>query len=378
MAALPFLLAAIFLDLFGLGLIRPVLPLFVQSVFGASIVQVSWIPAAFGIGKLLADLPAGLLMDRMGRARLMAAGLLLVATVDVLSAVELHFSRFLVLRWLAGLGFGFFVTTAAAAVLDVAPAAGRGRYVGWYLLVGDLGAVLGASAGGWMYEDAGVRAPFFAKALVAGMGALVVASAPLHGSRRDEPGAGMAARAVRLPDLIRISVVNMVLFMADVGILAVLLPLFLGARGLSPQGIGLFVALVAAAQIAALFVGSRLADRWGRIAVLAPALLVYAGGLLALSAGAGPWQFVLATLTIGAGSGAARAVPGALVGDLAPAPLRGVVMGVFRTFTDVGMIAGPVLLGWSASVAGFTIAFWTAAAGLVLAIPLLVGIRRVA
>lgn len=378
MTALYFLLGAIFLDLLGLGLIRPILPLFVQSVFGASIVQVSWIPAAFGIGKLLADLPAGLLMDRMGRTRLMAAGLFLVATVDVLSALELHFSRFLVLRCLAGLGFGFFVTTAAAAVLDLAPAAGRGRYMGWYLLVGDLGAVLGASAGGWMYEHAGVRVPFFAKALVAGTAAALAAWAPLQGSRRDETAPRMAATAVRLPGLVRVSLVNMVLLMADVGILAVLLPLFLGTRGLSPQGIGLFVALVAAVQIAALFVGSRLADRWGRIAVLAPALLVYAGGLLALSAGAAPWQFVLATLTIGAGSGAARSVPVALVGDLAPARLRGVAMGVFRTFTDVGMIAGSILLGWSASVAGLAMAFWIAAGGLVLAIPLLVGIRRVA
>lgn len=360
----------------GLGLIRPILPLYVQSVFSASIVEVSWIPAAFGIGKMLAGLPAGLLMDRVGHKRVMAAGLLLVATVDVLSALEGYFPRFLVWRSLAGLGFGFFVTTAVATVLDLAPAASRGRHMGWYLLVGDVGAALGAGAGGWVYEQAGVRAPFFLKALAAGTAALHAVRAPLQGSRRDGPVRGDVRAALRLPGLLEVSMVNMILLMADVGILAILFPLFLGARGLSPQAIGVFVALAAGAQIAALTVGSRLADLWGRIAVLIPALLLYAGGLFTLSAAASPWQLLLAALTIGAGSGTARAVPSALVGDIAPPALRNMALGVFRTFTDVGMVTGPVLLGWSASVAGFKMAFWTAAGGLVLAIPLLIRLRR--
>ncbi|MGH2403535.1 MAG: MFS transporter [bacterium] len=77
MLGLSGLLLAVFLDLFGLGVIRPVLPLYVQEVFKVDIFQVSFIPAAFGIGKLLANIPAGLVMDRLGRPRLMGAGLAL-------------------------------------------------------------------------------------------------------------------------------------------------------------------------------------------------------------------------------------------------------------------------------------------------------------
>ncbi len=352
----------------GLGLIRPTLPLYVQSVFGVGALEVSWIPAAFGVGKLLADLPAGLIMDRMGRSRLMAAGLVLVAAVDILSGLEVSFSRFVVLRSLAGLGFGLFVTTAAAAVLDLAPPAGRGRYMGTYLLAGDIGAMLGAGAGGWIYEQVGVRIPFFAKALAAAGAALLAGKAPLQGSRREGPVRVEVRRVLHLPGLLLICLVNMVLFMADVGVLALLLPLSLGARGFPPQVIGLVIALVAAAQIAALAVGSRLADRWGKIVVLTPGLLLYAGGLLVLlvaPAASPPW---LAAVTIGAGSGAARAAPAALIGDIAPAAFHGVAMGLFRTFTDIGMICGPVLLGWVASIAGFEVAFWTAAGSLGLAI----------
>ncbi|MGQ0549639.1 MAG: MFS transporter [Armatimonadota bacterium] len=126
--------------------------------------------------------------DRVGYRRVMAAGLLLVATVDVLSALEGHFPRFLVWRSLAGFGFGFLVTTAAAAVLDLAPAASRGRYMGRYLLVGDVGAVLGASAGGWVYVQAGVRAPVFLNRYASGMEQEVLRRRPLPQGSQRVPG----------------------------------------------------------------------------------------------------------------------------------------------------------------------------------------------
>lgn len=366
MPALFGVLGAVFLDLFGLGLIRPILPLYVQSTFGVDVLRVSWIPAAFGVGKLVADVPAGLLMDRLGRRRMMAAGLILVAVVDVLSAVEATFRQFLLWRMLAGLGFGFFVTTAATVVLDLAPHKVRGRYMGSYLLIGDLGSVVGAGAGGWLYEQFGTGIPFFAKAAAAataaGLAGRVMVASGVEGPRRPLP-----ARAIlRLPGLLPIAFLNMILFMADVGVLALLLPLLLDAAGLSPRAIGLLVAIVASTQLGTLFVASRVADRWNKWALLVLALLLYATGLSVLASALPMTWIIPAALVLGAGSGMARGIPLALVGDLAPAPLRAGAMGVFRAFTDVGMIAGPILLGFLAHTFGNPVALVTVA-GLLLA-----------
>ena len=166
--------------------------------------------------------------------------------------------------------------------------------------------------------------------------------------------------------MLPLSFVNMVIVMADVGILAILFPLFLHARGLPPRAIGLLVALVMSTQVGALIAGSRLADRWEKLSVLTSALLLYATGLAGLSMACSLEQILPATLVTGAGSGAARAVPSALVGDLAKAPVRGAAMGIFRAFTDIGMISGPALLGLWTARASYPSAF-LATGGLLIA-----------
>lgn len=365
------LLVAVFIDLFGLGVIRPILPLYAQEVFGVDVLRVSWIPAAFGIGKLLADVPAGLLMDNLGRQRLMAVGLVLVATVDLLSAAESAFPRFLLWRSLAGLGFGLFATTAATIVLDLAPSRARGRLMGSYLLVGDVGAVFGAGAGGWIYERLGTRAPFVLKALCAGT-AGVLAGRIRSGWAAHERRAQAGLRAaIGLPGLVSISLVSMTLFMADVGILATLFPLFLHSRGLAPGVIGLVVALVVAVQVGALALGSRLADRLGRVRILLLGLGLYAIGLALLSIVRSSAPTLSVAILMAVGSGLARAIPAAVVGDLAEPPLRGAAMGVFRTFTDIGMIGGPGLLGALAGKS-YPFAFLAAAGFLIVNMAMLI------
>lgn len=379
MPALFSLLLAVFLDLFGLGILRPILPLYLQATFDADVLRVSWIPAAFGVGKLLANIPAGLLMDRLGRSRLMAAGLLSVAAVDILSGLETGFNRFLLWRAAAGFGFGFFVTTAATLVLNAATPGRRGRHMGSYLLVGDAGAMLGAGTSGWIYEQFGPRVPFFAKAALAATAAFIArGTRPPSTARAGARDAGGALRTVvGLPGLLPVSFVNMVLFMADVGVLAVLFPLFLDASGLPPRTIGLFVALTSAAQLVTLAIGSRLADRVGRFPILLAGQMLYSSGLLVLSTAHILEQILPAAILIGTGSGSARAVPAALVGDLAAPHLRGAAMGVFRTLTDIGMIAGPALLGVLAAQAGYALTFLMLAAVLAASTGLLIFIPRI-
>lgn len=376
MSILFLVLAAVFFDLLGLGLIRPILPLYVQATFGVDVFLVSWIPMAFGVGKIVANLPAGIFMDRLGRQRLMALGLALVAAVDALSALESAFSRFLLWRTLAGFGFGLFVTTAATSVLDLAPAARRSRYVSSYLLVGDLGSVAGAAAGGWIYEHLGARIPFFAKALVAAIAATLAGKARMLGGAGPDVSLSAPGRVLRLPGLLPLAALNMVLFMADVAAVAFLFPLFLADRGFTPGTIGVLVSLVAGSQLVSLVLGSRAADRWGRVTILATGLVLYAAGVLLLATGPPMAGLVAAAVIVGIGSGMARGIPPALVGDMADPPLRSSAMATFRTFTDLGMVAGPGVLGLVASGTGYETAFFTVAGLLVLALGLLIPLSR--
>ena len=98
-------LVGAFLFNLGQGVLRPTLPLYLQQVFSANYRMVTLIPVVFGLGKWVASLPAGYLLDRVGRRRLMAGGLILIALGDVGSAMTSVYGVFLSLRaWAAWAG----------------------------------------------------------------------------------------------------------------------------------------------------------------------------------------------------------------------------------------------------------------------------------
>ncbi len=111
-------LAAAFLFNLGQGVLRPSLPLYLQHVFGANYRMVTLIPVVFGVGRWVATLPTGYLLDRLGRRTLMAAGLIVIATSDLVSIVVTVFASFLVVRGIAGMGWAMFGTVATTLMVD--------------------------------------------------------------------------------------------------------------------------------------------------------------------------------------------------------------------------------------------------------------------
>src|SRR5437773_8846785 len=87
-------LAAAFLFNLGQGVLRPSMPLYLQRVFAANYRMVTLIPVVFGLGKWVASLPTGYLLNRRGRP-LMMSGLLLIALIDVASVMTSNYAPFL-------------------------------------------------------------------------------------------------------------------------------------------------------------------------------------------------------------------------------------------------------------------------------------------
>jgi len=111
-------LAGAFLFTLGQGVLRPTMPLYLQHIFSASYQMVTLIPVAFGIGKCVASLPSGYLLNRLGRRRLMAGGLILIALADLGSATTSAYGVFLGLRALGGVGWAAFSTAATTTMVD--------------------------------------------------------------------------------------------------------------------------------------------------------------------------------------------------------------------------------------------------------------------
>src|SRR3989304_1183562 len=61
----------------------------------------------------------------------------------------------------------------------------------------------------------------------------------------------------------------------------------------------------------------------------------------------------MAAVTRGRGAGMVGPPPAAYAADIAPPEMRGVTMGLYRTFGDAGFVIGPVLLGSLADLTTF-------------------------
>ena len=343
-------LVAAFLFNLGQGVLRPSLPLYLLRTFAANYKMVTLIPVVFGAGKWIVNIPTGYLLGRFGH-RLMICGLLMIALIDVASIATSRYDVFLGLRALGGAGWAMFATVATTSMVNLPATQRRGRAVSLLLISETSGLLLGTAAGGWLYQGVGVASPFLfaaacmvaATAVVAGWGSRVRNSAsPSRGPRsRHHLGA-----VLWTPGVLLMGVINALLIAIQTGVLVFLFPLHLVKRGgVGPEAVGVLVSLNVLGRLMALWLGGSLSDRWGRMRVLVPGLLVYAALLGSMSLLTHPAVFGVCSFTVGAAAGFVAAIPAALTSDQVDRSLQGVAIGWLRTMSDSGQIVGPLVMG---------------------------------
>jgi len=125
--------------------------------------------AGEGMGLMLSDLPAGILLHRLDQKRAMLLGI----TVIALSTFGLFWAQSILaafgLRLLAGIGASIYNVARHTYIADTIQITNRGRSVA--LLGGTfrLGRFAGPVIGGWVAASSGLRMPFLLYALVAAL-----------------------------------------------------------------------------------------------------------------------------------------------------------------------------------------------------------------
>lgn len=94
-------------------------------------------------------------------------------------------------------------------------------------------------------------------------------------------------------------------------------------------------------------------DKLGRKALIVPSALVTGVALVLFALSGQVWMFIMAAVIHGFGTGILGPAPAAYAADIAPPGMRGITMGLYRTFGDAGFVIGPVALGGLADLVGF-------------------------
>lgn len=362
---LPFVTWALILQGFiiatGYGVIAPVTPQLALS-FGVNMLAAAAIVSAFALVRIFAAPLAGFVSGRIGDYLGSVIGLVIVAAGTFGCAFASDYPQLLLFR--AGSGIGSVVASIATDSLLArsAPPAARGRVSSLMRAAFMLGAIMGPLLGG-VVAVFGLRAPFvfYGVALLAACSVVLVAlrghplGKPLPRSRsRDDGNSLRLSAAVRMPAYRALLGSNFAVGYVAIGARMSIVPLVVAAlwHGDSSMAAWMFAAYAAGSALVIIPAG-RLVDSVGR----RPLILA---GLLLLGVGFGlslvfpvPWWFALMMALAGVGSSLAGPGNGAVLGDVLDRRQGGQVVATVTMVTDIGVVAGPLLLGWIADFAGF-------------------------
>src|SRR6186997_822217 len=147
----------------------------VQAAAGLSIAQIGLLagvyPATWGI----AQIGTGALSDRIGRKRLIVAGMFVQALAIAFIATSTGFGPWLLGALALGLGTAMVYPTLIAVVADVAEPRRRGAVTGVYRFWRDLGFAVGAVLVGLLADRLDARAAILAVAALTAISGVIVA-----------------------------------------------------------------------------------------------------------------------------------------------------------------------------------------------------------
>lgn len=358
---LPTLLFAI-----GQGAIIPVVPLYAIDL-GASIAMAGALVALRGMGTMAFDIPAGILVSRLGERGAMLVGAILLAVVAVGAGLATAVWMLVPLVFLMGCSWSIWMLARLSYATDVSPPEQRGRVLS--LLGGSnrVGNFIGPFCiGAFASMQFGLEFVFYfqaALAIAAAATMFLVVKEPEtkvdHQAEGAHPNIGHVLRDHRY-----------VFATAGVAMIAVsvlrssrqaVIPLWGAHIGLDAGEIGVIFGLSSAIDMTLFYPVGIMMDRFGRRWTAIPCLLIMSLGMLAIPLTESYAALLGAGLVTGFGNGLGSGINMTLGADFSPPIGRGEFLGVWRLIGDVGTAGGPLVVSGITAVA--TLGAATAAAG---------------
>ena len=327
----------------------PVVPLFARRL-GATTVEVGIISAGFMLAAAALSLPLGLMSDRLGRKRLILAGMGISALTSLLlpfASAPWHVGSIFLF---AGVGLACFSPAMMSHVGDCVPRQFLGRAYGWYTSALYLGMALGPGIGGAV-ASWGFRLAFFVSAAITGAGALLGAARLPSSRPPSSTAAAVGTLSADFREIVRAPVVLacwMATFFSTFawGSLFAFFPLYARDQGVSVAHTGLIFTVQAAANALVRIPVGQLQDRtgnrrpyilWGNVLF---GLFIALTGLLRE-----PLPLYLLMVGVGGTMAATFTAIGAVLSESVATRIRGLAMGGYNTCIYGGFLVSAATLG---------------------------------
>jgi MFS family permease len=349
-------LAILFFAYWCVDIVSPALPA-IQDSLALSATGAGLVFSVFFAGRLVTNLPAAWLVERVGPKWTAVAGSAALLLGSGLAATAASQATLLPARGIQGVGVALLATAGLLSVLRALP--GGGAAMTAFNLSTGAGGSAGLLSGGYLTAELGWRAVFWLSTLVSGVllaGSMLArvraGVSRLGGATREKTGATM--RPSRSAEVAAVAA-NLLVFV-NYSIWVVSLPL-LGAEkfGFDAGQVGMMLLFVNVVHLASAIPIGGIIRKAGAVRALAIGFGVGGAGLLMVPfAPSATWLLApMALYAIGQVAGNSSA--GDLILRLGGGGGRAV--GAVRLSSDVGLVAGPAAVGALADAAGVAAPF---------------------
>jgi MFS family permease len=353
-------------------MINPLLPIYAKNI-GATGIYIGFVIASYSISRIILEIPSGYISIKYGYYIPMSMGLFLMATGSLISGYAGHPVHLVLSRMLIGLGSPLFFTTSLGFIVKLFDTHRRGRALGIFKAIQNIAAIIGSIASGYVITSIGFRWSFIVSGGLGFAALLLLILPPTIRRHPDEILQGIEFSFSSLrgvfssKDILILCSATLAMFLMTSGIESTIFPIYANEQlGYSYKKIGLFSGARALGFVISLVSMGTLSDRIERRHVLLLGLGLGAAMVFALSFTSSFIPLTGLFFGIGLSVGAFWVVAPIVAAEALNPSLRGVSIGTYKTFFDLGSILGPLLMSMLTESSGYAVSFYAGSALLAL------------
>ncbi|HET9578872.1 MAG TPA: MFS transporter [Usitatibacter sp.] len=347
---------------------------------GATPFEVGLLAAMFAVFPLLLAVYAGKVSDRMGVAKPIFAGSVVMSAGMAVPLLVPGLAGLLLCSALVGLGHIFFHVSIHNLVGSYGEGEARTRNFATFSLGASLSAFIGPALAGFSIDGWGFGSAFMLIAVVAIVPAIIIAAYPrlvpartLHG----KPESGGSLELLGNAGLRRTLIMSGVT-LTGIELFTFYFPVYGRSVGLSASAIGMVMSSYAVAAFIVRLGMHGAARRIGEVGVLTASLFVAGATFFLVPLFSQAPLLALVAFLLGLGLGCAQPLTILLTYNHAPAGRSGEALGMRLTVNKLTQIAVPVVFGGLGSAFGLIPVFWANGAFLLAGGVVSLAERRVA
>jgi MFS family permease len=335
-------------------LLFAVLPLFVVQELKGAQSQVGLIMGAFAVSSVLSRPGSGRIVDLWSRKAGLSLGALIHCVAPALYTQVGSVPMMLGLRFFHGIGIAVYTTAGSVLAADLCPPTRRGEGMGYYGMSMNLAMTVGPALGAALVGVIGFAGLFWLSSSLALASLLLVqfVSEPHRAHGPAQIGVqrpSLFSRAALFPGFIAMCMTM------TFGTVVSFLPLFVRDHGLGNPG--LFFTVYSIVVVASRPFAGQWSDRFGRMAVIIPGMVILAVAMTSLAYATTQWGLLGSAVLQGLGFGCVHPAIMAWVVDRSTIHDRGPALATLMGAFDLGMGLSAIGLGIVLQHTSFTVLY---------------------